>query len=62
MKSGARLALIEFKEGALPQGPPEGAKIARARLLELGSAAGLKLLEEKTGLLPYQVFLVFGKQ
>ncbi|MGI5863083.1 MAG: class I SAM-dependent methyltransferase [Myxococcales bacterium] len=59
MKSGARLALVEFKEGELPQGPPEGAKIPRAKLLELASDAGLKLVEEKPELLPYQTFLVF---
>jgi SAM-dependent methyltransferase len=30
MKPGAKLALIEFKEGKLPEGPPEAAKIPRA--------------------------------
>jgi ubiquinone/menaquinone biosynthesis C-methylase UbiE len=35
MKSGARLALIEFKEGHLPAGPPENLKVPRAELLRL---------------------------
>jgi SAM-dependent methyltransferase len=61
MKTGARLALIEFKEGKLPEGPPESAKIPRAQLIELADKAGLKLDGEKTTLLPYQVFLVFRK-
>jgi ubiquinone/menaquinone biosynthesis C-methylase UbiE len=61
MKPGARLALIEFKEGKLPEGPPEAAKIPRAQLIQLAAKAGLKLDGEKTTLLPYQVLLVFRK-
>lgn len=61
MKPGARLALIEFKEGKLPEGPPEGAKIPRAQLIVLATKAGLILDSEKLKILPYQVFLVFRK-
>jgi hypothetical protein len=61
MKPGARLALIEFKEGKLPEGPPEGAKIPRAQLIDLATKAGLALDGEKSKLLPYQVFLVFRR-
>jgi SAM-dependent methyltransferase len=61
MKSGARFVLIEFKEGKLPEGPPEAAKIPRKQLIELMSQAGLPLESEKPDLLPYQVFLVFRK-
>jgi len=61
MKSGARLALVEFKEGKLPEGPPESMKLPRAELLRLGAEAGFVLREEKTDLLPYQTFLVFAK-
>ena len=61
MKSGAKLALIEFKEGKLPEGPPESAKIPRAQLVTLGTQAGLTLDGEKLNILPYQVFLVFRK-
>jgi ubiquinone/menaquinone biosynthesis C-methylase UbiE len=61
MKPGAKLALIEFKEGKLPEGPPEAAKIPRAQLVSLASNAGLKFATERTNLLPYQVFLVFEK-
>ena len=61
MKKGARLALIEFKEGPLPQGPPEGAKLPRRELLALGQQAGLQLVTEHADLLPYQVFLVLRK-
>ena len=61
MKPGARLALIEFKEGKLPQGPPESAKIPRAQLITLATRAGLTFDGEKIKILPYQVFLVFRK-
>jgi SAM-dependent methyltransferase len=60
MKPGARLALIEFKQGKLPQGPPEAVKIPRKQLLALATRAGLVLDGEKK-LLPYQAFLVFRK-
>jgi SAM-dependent methyltransferase len=61
MKTGARLVLIEFKQGRLPQGPPEKLKIPRAKLLSLATGAGLVLDAEKPTLLPYQTFLVFRK-
>lgn len=61
MKPGARLALIEFKEGMLPEGPPASAKIPREQLLSLLTAAGLKLEREEATLLPYQILLVFRK-
>ena len=59
---GARLALIEFREGELPEGPPAAHKIPRAELIRLAEAAGFKLVREETKLLPYQVFLVFQAQ
>jgi hypothetical protein len=61
MKAGARLALVEFKEGKLPQGPPENLKLPRSKLIELATNAGLVLDKEKPDLLPYQTFLVFRK-
>jgi len=61
MPSGARLVLIEFKEGELPQGPPESMKIPRDELVKLVTDAGLVLSSELATLLPYQTFLVFRK-
>lgn len=61
MKVGARSALIEFKAGNLPEGPPEAAKIPRAQLLQLVTATGLTLGAEKASLLPYRTFLLFRK-
>jgi SAM-dependent methyltransferase len=61
MKPGARLVLVEFKEGKLPEGPPEAVKIGRAEMVRLATAAKLGLVFENTTLLPYQLFLVFEK-
>jgi SAM-dependent methyltransferase len=61
MASGARLVLIEFKKGKLPQGPPEAAKIPKADLIRLVTAAGFTLDGEKSDLLPYQYLLTFRK-
>jgi len=61
MASGARLVLIEFKSGKLPEGPPEAMKIPKDRILSLLGEAGFTLKEDRPGLLPYQEFLVFVK-
>jgi SAM-dependent methyltransferase len=61
MHPGAKLVLIEFKEGNLPEGPPESVKITRAQMVELAVKAGLSLDSERADLLPYQTFLVFRK-
>jgi len=61
MKAGARLALVEFKEGKLPQGPPENLKLPRSKLIDLAKNAGLVLDVDKPDLLPYQTFLIFRK-
>jgi SAM-dependent methyltransferase len=59
MKSGARLVIIEFKEGKLPEGPPEGAKITKTDIINLITKAGLVFDKEDSNLLPYQVLLTF---
>jgi hypothetical protein len=61
MPAGARLVLIEFKEGDLPEGPPESMKIPRDEIVKLVTDAGLVLTSEQDELLPYQTFLVFSK-
>ena len=61
MRRGAKLVLIEFKEGKLPEGPPEHGKIPRVELLKLAAGAGLTLQAEQRDLLPYQLFLVFQR-
>jgi SAM-dependent methyltransferase len=61
MPAGARLAIIEFKSGELPQGPPESIKVSKAELIALLKTAGFTLREDRPRLLPYQEFLVFVK-
>jgi 2-polyprenyl-3-methyl-5-hydroxy-6-metoxy-1,4-benzoquinol methylase len=61
MHKGARLVLVEFKEGKLPEGPPEAVKLSRAQIVTLATNAGLVLDSEKPNLLPYQTSLVFRK-
>ncbi len=61
MKPGARLVVVEFKQGKLPEGPPDSAKLPRAEILRLVTGAGLVLDGEKPDLLPYQTYFVFRK-
>jgi SAM-dependent methyltransferase len=61
MKPGARLVLVEFKEGDLPEGPPAALKISHDDMLALVRDAGFTFVSEDGDLLPYQGFLVFRK-
>jgi SAM-dependent methyltransferase len=61
MRPGARLVVLEFKEGKLPVGPPEAVKIPAARLGAMLRGAGFSLTTEDRELLPYQTFLVLEK-
>jgi SAM-dependent methyltransferase len=61
MKPDARLVLLEFREGELPQGPPESVKIPRAALLSLATDAGFALAVEHADLVPYQHVLEFRR-
>ena len=61
MRPGARLALVEHKEGPLPQGPPEAMKVPRAEQTRLLRAAGLELVSEDLALLPYQTLQVWRR-
>ena len=62
MPSGAKLVLIEFKTGKLPEGPPETLKIPKDELVELCKGAGFTLKEDKTKMLPYQEIVVFERK
>jgi predicted methyltransferase len=61
LKPGGKLVVIEFKEGKLPQGPPESVKIPKAKLIAMVEAAGFKLTSDDPNLLRYQTFLTFEK-
>ena len=57
----AKLVLIDFQEGDLPEGPPEEIKVPKNEVLRLCKEAGFTLKRDKPDLLPYQEFLVFEK-
>lgn len=59
MKPGARLVVVDFKEGPLPEGPPENAKVPKAVLLKMLQQSGFVLQSDRKDLLPYQTFLTF---
>lgn len=61
MKPGARLVVIEFKEGELPQGPPASMKIPRSELIASVTRTGLAVDRQDDKLLPYQYLIVFRK-
>jgi FkbM family methyltransferase len=61
MRSGARIVFIDFKEGNLPEGPPEAIKVPKSKIIQLCKEAGFTLKEDRSGLLPYQEFLVFER-
>ena len=60
-RPGTRLVVIEFREGQLPQGPPEALKIPKAEMIRLVRAAGFVLETDDSALLPYQTFLLFRR-
>jgi hypothetical protein len=62
MSTGAKLVLIEFKAGSLPEGPPEQVKIPANELISLATAAGFTLKSNRADLLPYQELLVFVRE
>jgi ubiquinone/menaquinone biosynthesis C-methylase UbiE len=61
MKPGAKLVVVEFNEGKLPEGPPESVKIPKAKLIALVEGAGFKLVADDPKLLPFQTFLSFER-
>ncbi len=60
-KPGTRLVMIEFREGQLPQGPPEAINVPKTTLVRLVQEAGFVLESDEQALLPYQTFLVFKR-
>ncbi len=61
MKNDSKLILIEFKEGKLPEGPPEDIKIPLEKMISITTNAGFVNLKQNDELLPYQYYLEFKK-
>jgi hypothetical protein len=62
MRAESKLVLVEFKDGQLPEGPPEQIKISREEIISEFLNNGFSKLSEDTNLLPYQNFFVFKKR
>lgn len=60
LKPLGRIAVIDFKEGELPVGPPPEHRIARERVEDEMREAGFDLVATPD-FLPYQYFLIFRK-
>ena len=62
VKKGTRLILIEYKEGDLPEGPPEWMKMSPKEVTSNALGAGFTHVSTDNDLLPYQTLFVFEKQ
>ena len=62
VKNGTRLILIEYKEGDLPEGPPEWMKMSPKEVTSNALGAGFTHVSTDNDLLPYQTLFVFEKQ
>ncbi|MBW2499351.1 MAG: SAM-dependent methyltransferase, partial [Deltaproteobacteria bacterium] len=58
--SGGRVAIVDFKMGDLPVGPPDSMKVSADDIIEEMQTAGYRLDIDDRDLLPYQVILIFA--
>lgn len=58
LKTYGRLAIVDWREGELPEGPPPGHKVPRDTVVRELQERGWTLTSESVGL-PYQYFLIF---
>ncbi len=59
LRSGGRIAIVDFHKRPLPVGPPPEHKLPREHVVAEFEKAGYRLQEEPT-FLPYQYFLIFA--
>jgi SAM-dependent methyltransferase len=62
INKGTKLVLIEFKEGNLPEGPPENIKISSKEMISTVGGAGFAFIKKDSTLLPYQNYFEFEKK
>jgi len=61
LRAGGRVAIVDWKSGELPQGPPPDHKLPRQQVIDEMRAAGFTLVDEPD-ILEYQYVLVFKTQ
>jgi len=61
LKADGRVAVVDFKKGSLPVGPPDEHKLAPEQIVGEFERAGWSLVRRDEELLPYQYVLVFAK-
>ena len=61
LKADGRVAVVDFKKGSLPVGPPDEHKLAPDQVVAEFQRAGWSLVRRDEELLPYQYVLVFAK-
>jgi SAM-dependent methyltransferase len=59
LASGGRVAIVDFKMGELPVGPPDAMKVSADDIIEEMQTAGYRLDIDDRESLPYQVILIF---
>ena len=58
LRAAGRVAVVDWKAGDMPHGPPEDHKLPRQQVIDEMQAAGFRLTDEPD-VLPSQYFLVF---
>jgi arsenite methyltransferase len=61
LRPGARVALVEFTKGDHPVGPPDSEKYSRDQLSGMFDGAGLRVVADHEGMLPYHHVIILAK-
>jgi len=62
LRESGRVAVVDYRPGDLPYGPPDSMKLSPEQVRQELEAAGFLLEHEDTELLPYQYLLIFSHQ
>jgi SAM-dependent methyltransferase len=61
LKPRGRIGIIDYREGEGGPGPPAADRVPPSVVVAQAASAGLRLVDQHT-FLPYQYFLIFGRQ
>ena len=59
LKAGGRVAVVDFKKGSLPVGPPDEHKLAPDQIVDEFKRGGFTVVHRELEMLDYQYLLVF---